>query len=91
MLQRQGIAALPGFPGLFRGDLGTQAYKLAGEEAQEHSQPRGGGSCPTRWNFRHRLSRVSSWLCRPMLGLYTVKYSPRFCSARRQLVLLPRT
>lgn len=37
MLQRQGIAALPGFPGLFRGDLGTQAYKLAGEEAQEPS------------------------------------------------------
>lgn len=33
MLQRQSIAALPGFPGLFRGDLGTQAYKLAGRSS----------------------------------------------------------
>lgn len=41
MLQGKGIAALPGFPGLFRSYLGTQAYKLAGEETQElptHSQ-----------------------------------------------------
>ena len=46
---------------------------------------------PTQWNFRHRLSKVSSWLCRPTLGLYTVKCLPRFCSARRQLGLLART
>lgn len=56
-----------------------------------HSQRLERQVLPTRWNFRHRLSRVSSWLCLPMFGLYTVKYSPRFCSARRQLVLLPRT
>lgn len=49
-------------------------------------EPRG-----TRRNFRHRLSNVSSWLCRPTFGLYTVKCLPRFCSASRQLSLLPRT
>lgn len=46
---------------------------------------------PTRWNLRHRLSKVSCWLCRPMLGLYTVKNLPRFCSTSRQLGWLPRT
>lgn len=52
--------------------------------------PRPLGPARTRRNFRHRLSYVSSWLCRPTLGLYTVKCFPRFCSARRQLGF-PRT